>query len=254
MAATTIERDGRIENGLPAGIVALLGLGIGALAVEFLATHPDPTVFWRVELLATVGVSGAIAYGGYRLADSGYDATDLWAILAWCLLGLGGAVLIGGGIYAHQVVERASVAEPTFLFEFLALLGAGVGLAFGVNRRSRLHGAAGVDRPVEDAEVDRFWAVLSELGEDPEPLRRRWTIVRRLATTTTRELPTEAFVVELSKTEAFPEDREATRRLLDEHLDPLARNGLVEVDEDRQTVRYVGPEALAAHFEGAGRR
>lgn len=244
MTTPTTYIDRRTTD-LPAGLLALLGLGLGALAVAFLATHPDPAGLWGVELLVTVAVSGAIAYAGYRLAGRGYDAEDLWAILGWSVVGIVGAVLLAAGIYAHQAVTRVGIAEPAFLFEFLALIGAAVGLGFGVTCRSsareRVDDVFDGEAPVD---ADAALPLLSRLSGDPETLRRRWAIVEAVATTTTREVPLPALAARLAGTEGFPDDRAAAEAVVDRQCSALAETGLVAIDDVRETVRYVGPRSL----------
>lgn len=242
----------RIDRWLPTGLLVAVGLGAGVLALEFLASHRDPPVLWEVELLTTVGVSIGIVYSGYWLAKSDYGVGDLWGVLGWCLAGVVGTSALVGVIYVHQTVESASIAEPAFLLEFLALIGAALGVAIGVDRRSR---SSRKTRRIDGAEspegaADRLLAPLVDRG--PEALRQRRTIVKSLVDTRSREIPIEAFVVQLARTDAFPDDRDRVSTLLsDEHLPVLLENGLVEINEDVETVEYVGPEAVAEGLSNA---
>lgn len=238
---------------LPAGLLALVGVVLGAFTIEFLATHPDPPVWWRVEILVTVGFAATIAAAAYWLVRSDYGAEDLWVILGWTLTGVAGASLLGGGIYLHQSVEQVTVAEPALLFEFLALVGAGLGLAFGISRRSligrRIETALGTAEPTD---IEGLWTVVSMLGDDPQGLRQRWELLEHLAGTATGELPVAAFIVQLSGDgfESFPDDEAAVKNLLyDEHLPVLLENGLVAIDDDVGTIRFSGPDAVAAYLK-----
>lgn len=238
---------------LPAGLVVLLGGVLGASAVEFLATHPDPPVWWRMEMLVVVGVTTGIVYAGYRLFDGYYAPADLWKVLGWTVAGVVGAATLGSAIYAHQQIEQVSVAEPTFLLEFLALIGAGVGLAFGISRRLMFDKTL---RPRGDVatRVDAgLWDLLSLLDSDSEALRQRWAMVEHLADTSTEELPITAYIIQLAgdRSLAFPEDESETKSLVyNEHLPVLLENGLVEIDDEVGTIKYVGPDSITEYAGG----
>lgn len=255
MPGTTqaILTSGWKERTLPVGLLVLLGVILGGSAIEFLMTHPDPPVWWRMELLAVTGVTIGIVYVGYRLFDGYYTSTDSWKVLGWTAAGAVGAATLGSAIYAHQQMEHVSIAEPTFLLEFLALVGAGVGLAFGVSRRLTFDRTP---QPRDEAmtEVDAgFWDVLSLLGSDSKTLRQRWTMVEYLADTSTGELPTTAYIIQLADDRApvFPEDEAETKSLVyDEHLPVLLQNGLVEIDDELGTIKYVGPDSVSKYTGG----
>ncbi|MEF8779727.1 MAG: hypothetical protein V5A46_03490 [Haloferacaceae archaeon] len=259
--STVQGRRSRLDRWVPASLLAIVGLGVGALALEFLLTHRDPPVWWEVELLATVGVSAGVAYSAYWLARSEYGVGDLWGVLGWSLAGVVGAAALVGVVYVHQTVESASIAEPAFLLEFLALIGAAAGVAVGVDRRSR-SGRSG--RPVAEAEggdagdpLDCEEAndlLVPLMDRSPETLRQRRRIVESLVETRTRRIPIRAFAVQLSRTEPFPDDDEEVATLLsEEHLPVMTENGLLEVDAEVETVEYVGPEELAeALSDGCG--
>jgi len=247
MPATNARRLPALKRSLPAGLLGLVGLVLGGLAFRFLMTHPDPAVWWRLEVFVVAGASAAIVFSARWLARSDYGTDDRWVILGWSVAGIAAAGLLGVAIYAHQTMEQVPVAEPTFLFESLALLGAGLGVAVGVrSRRSRAQRrieAALDDDPVDDEAVR---AVLSLLGDGTGALRQRWAVLASLVETTTREAPVEVLATRLADDPAFPDDpSEIEMRLLDEHLPALAGNGVVEVDREARTVAYVGPEPVA---------
>lgn len=250
MNSIRVEPRRRIQRWLPAGLLAILGVAIGIAALDFLATHPDPPIWWRFEIGVTAAIAIAVAYSGYWLAQSDYGTGDLWRILGWSVAGVIGAMVIAGGVYVHQAIEQVSIAEPEFLFEFLALAGAAVGLAFGLSRVSlldrRLETMLGSATPPAS---DSITTVLSLLDRDSRALGQRWTLLRSLVERTTREVPLKAFVVQLSKEEPFPDDETEVARLVEEeHLPVMVETGLVELLEDRGTVRYVGPESVAEYL------
>lgn len=250
---TVRRRRSRLDRWVPAGLLAIVGLGVGALAIEFLLTHRDPPVWWEVEVVATVGASVGVAYSGYWLARSDYGVGDLWGVLGWGLAGVVGAAALVGLLYVHQTVESASIAEPAFLLEFLALIGAAGGIAVGVDRLSRsgrsprpiAEGDGGdAGDPLDCEEVNERLVPL--MDRSSETLRQRRRIVKSLVETRTRRIPIRAFAVQLARTEAFPDDDEAAAALLsEEHLPAMVENGLLELDEEVETVEYVGPEELA---------
>lgn len=246
MSVTDARRLPALKRSLPAGLLGLVGLVLGGLAFRFLMTHPDPAVWWRLEVVVVAGVSAGIVFSARRLARSDYGTDDLWVILGWSVAGIAAAGLLGAGIYVHQTMEQVSVAEPTFLFESLALLGAGLGVAVGVrSRRSRAQRrieAALDDDPADEA----VWAVLSLLGGDTGALRQRWAILASLIDTTTREAPIKVLATRLAGSPGFPDDAsEVEARLYDEHLPALIENGAVDVDREARTVAYIGPEPIA---------
>ena len=255
MSGTTaaVLDSGWKQRTLPAGLLVLLGGMLGTSAIGFLIAHPDPPVWWRMELLAVAGVTTGIVYAGYRLFSGYYAPADLWKVLGWTVAGVVGATALGSAIYAHQQLEQVSIAEPTFLLEFLGLVGAGVGLAFGVSRRLmpdrtlRPHGETAV-------EIDAgLWDLLSLLDSDSAALRQRWAMVEHLADTSTEELPITAYIIQLAddRSSAFPEDEAETKSLVyDEHLPVLLENGLVEIDDDVNTIRYVGPDSVIEYVGG----
>lgn len=256
-ATPAVSRSGRRQRTLPTGLLALIGGVLGVSAIEFLITHPDPPMWWRMELFVVASVTTGIVYAGYRLFDGHYATTDLWKILGWTVAGVVAAAALGSAIYAHQQIEQVTIAEPTFLLEFLALIGAGVGLAFGISQRSLF------DRTPQ-RRVDTttwigsdLWDLLSLLDSDTEALRQRWTMLEHLADTSTNELPIAAFIVQLANggSSPFPEDEHETRTLVyDEHLPVLLENGLVEIDDELGTIRYVGPDSVTEHVAGDKQR
>jgi hypothetical protein len=251
---SSIRRDRpRIGERLPAGLVVLLGVTLGALALEFLITHPDPPVWWRVELLVTAAVSVAIVASGYWLARSHYEGADLWIIFGWSVLGIVGAVVLAGGIYLNQTIEQVSIAEPAFLFEFLALIGAALGIAFGMSQQARLKRRVdAVFDTSEPVDSDAVWSLLRRLdGDGVDALQQRWTMLEHLINTDPQEIPLDAFAVQLSKEtfSCFPRDTAEVERLLyEKHLPILQRNGLVVIDDEIRTVRYVGPESIGGYL------
>lgn len=154
-----------IERRVPAGLLALIGIGFGVLTLEFLLTHPVSPLWWRFEFVTIASIAAAIAYCGYWLAQSSYESRDLWVILGWCVGGLEGGLVLAGGIYVHQSVEQVLIADLPVLFESLALIGAGVGVAFGITRQT---GAARqVDAFLDTAgptDMNPVWVLLSLLG------------------------------------------------------------------------------------------
>lgn len=253
MPVTNARRLPALKRSLPAGLLGLVGLVLGGLAFRFLMTHPDPAVWWRLEVFVVAGVSAGIVFSARWLARSDYGTDDLWVILGWSVAGIAAAGLLGAGIYVHQTMEQVSIAEPTFLFESLALLGAGLGVAVGVrSRRTRAQRrieAALDDEPVDE---DAVWAVLSLLGDETQELRERWAILASLVDTTTREAPVEVLATRLADSPLFPDDAsEVEARLYDEHLPVLVGTGVVEVDREARTVAYVGPEPVADHLSAA---
>lgn len=64
-----------------------------------------------------------------------------------------------------------------------------------------------------------------------------------------REIPTQAFVVQLMATDAFPDDENEVATLVHEvHFPVLVKTGLIEDDTERETIRYTGPESIADYF------
>lgn len=142
-------------------------------------------------------------------------------------------------------MAQVTIAEPAFLFELLALIGAGLGIAFGTSHRYTLVDLVDTaSRTAEPGDPDDFWEVVSLLGADSDTLEQRWAMIQTLTSTTTQELPLSAFVVRLSEERypSFPDDETDVRRLVRTHLPALTDRGLVDCDDEVGTVRYVGPE------------
>jgi len=247
-ADTRYDRD----RTLPAGGVSLLGLVLGAATLQYLLTHPDPPVWWRLEIAATVVLSAAVVYTGRRLAKSEYTAPDLWGILGWALAGAAAAAAAFGVFYLHQTIEHAPTADPAFLVEFLSLVGLGAGVAVGIRHRSRSGRRIGTAlESVDSTDIDGLRTVLSFLDGETRPIRQRLAVLEVLAGASTRELPEAVLPVRLAAAGGFPDDRGEIERLLrEEHLPELTDAGLLERREDRGTVAYVGPEPLARHLGG----
>jgi hypothetical protein len=250
-----------LKKRVPAGLLGTTGALLGVGAIASLSAHPDPPVWWRVEVVVLSAVTAAIVATAHWLANSDYEARDVWTVLGWSVLGVAGAGLLTGLLSAHQRIEGMAVAEPTFLFETLALIGAALGVAVGVDWESladrRL--LAGVDDqtgPVTiaaDADSDTAPTVLALLDtEQTSVLRRRMRVVRHLLETDTRELPFGALVAMLARPDApeYPSDEERVQhRLAETDLPPLEASGFVDIDEELGTVRYVGPETVADPFD-----
>lgn len=237
---------------VPAGLLTLVGLGLGILVVGFLARHPDPPSWWRIEVLVTATIAAVVSYSGYWLLERDYRSADLWAILGWTVAGVAGGLVLAGGLYVHQTIEHTPVAEPAFLVEFLALVGAGLGVGIGILWRARRGPPGAAPSPTAtDIEGD-LGPVLPFLDED-RSLQQRWTVISRLVETRARAVPIAAFVVQLTREDAFPDDPAAVETLVyEEHLPVLQANGLVVLDEEIMTLRYVGPERVAtAVLDGA---
>lgn len=244
--------DEQLDRWIPTSLLMLLGTILCAFTVRFLVTHADPRTWWRTELFVTLSIGSAVVYSGYWLARSDYEVSDLWRVLGWGVAGITGAIVIAGGIYVQQRFEGVQLAEPTLFFEFLTLLGIAIGTLFGIvwQRRSQ----QSVDPSIqitEGIDTEELWEVLNDLDDETDTLQQRWTIVKQLVETSTQEIPTEAFAVKLSRTEAFPDDDSATQqRLVDEHLPTLIENGIVEHDKSIDTIRYVGSDQTAAYVSG----
>ncbi len=240
------------KRSIPVGLLGLIGLALGTLAIAYLLNHPDPSAVWNAELAVAGLVSIGVIATARWLITSAYDVSDLWAIFGWSIIGAASAIVLAGGLYLHQSVEQATLADPTFLFEELALIGLAAGLAFGLNRRSRF------ERQLEatfDEEAfgnsDELWTILPLLGENTDELHQRWTILSALASTNTQEIPAEAFITQLASAsvDSFPDDRAAVRTLLEqEHIPVLVENGLITVDNDINTVKYAGPKPVAEYL------
>lgn len=235
---------------IPAGLLTLLGLSLGTFILQFLITHPGPPVWWRVELLVSGSIVAMVIYSGYWLVETDYNTRDLWVIFGWSIVGVAVSIMLAGGLYVHQTAAGVSLADPAFLFEFLALIGAGLGIIFGITRQSRSeqpsksngNTAMGVDS-------DTLWGVLSLLDGDIERLHQRWIVVKSLVRISTHEIPLNAFMVQLTKKEAFPDDERIVERLVfSEHIPVLEQKGLIKIDEEIETIRYVGPEWVAEYL------
>lgn len=250
MAPTYIGRGNHLDRTVPASILMLIGIGLGAFVLEFLVTHRFSPFWWRIEFFILAAIAVAIAYCGYWLAHSDYESRDLWMILGWCVGGLTSGLVLAGGLYVHQTLEQGLITDLPFLFESLALIGAGVGVAFGVVQRS--HATRQLDIALNTAEpidVDALWHIVSLLGGDDETLRQRWTIIELLVTNSVREVPTPVFVEQLTQTEAFPDDHNIVTTLVsDKHLPVLVDHGLVATNDETETIQYVGPESVADYL------
>lgn len=247
----TVRNRAALKRSLPVGLIGLVGLTLGGLAFQYLITHPDPALRWELEFLVVAGVSAAIVIGAWRLFESAYDGSDLWAILTWSLAGIVGTSLLGGGLYAHQLAEQVHIADPAFLFESMALFGLGLGLAFGIHQRSRL--SSGFERAFAQtpADPDAVRALLSLLGGEGEVLCRRWEATAAVAATSTRAVPVSVLVTRLASDESneFPDDEPEVMALLAEDIFPtLARNGVFDVDATSGIVAYIGPSAAIDHL------
>ncbi len=244
------QQSSQFQRVLPTGLIGLLGLIVGAITVEYLLNHPDPTLLWRIELAVVSIVSVGAVVVAYRLKESYYTARDLWAIFAWSLIGLIAATGLAWGVYTHIATGPGSVAEPMFIFEELALAGFAFGLVFGLNRRSllerQMESALDTHDPVES---DGVLTVMSLIGDETTELKQRWVVLESLVETTTLEVPIEAFVTDLSNTAHFPDEKDATREILqNQHFPVLQENNLVRINNDIQTVEYIGPQAVVDYL------
>jgi len=247
--SATQARDGFWRTrSLPIGLLGVIGLILGGLALEYLVTHPDPQVWWHAEMIVVGGVSLAVVISAYWLAASDYSTDDLWVILGWTVGGVIAGSLLTGGIYAHQTVEGGSVAEPMFLFELLALIGSGIGLGLGVTWLSMSgRQVREVLDDTEPVESDAVLTLLSLLGGDTEPLQQRWVVLEYLVNNTQNEVPIDALagILAEDRVPEYPSSQAAIQRLLREtHVPRLESDGLVEIREDIDTVRYVGPDSM----------
>lgn len=245
-----------LERSLPTGLLGLLGAILGGLASGYLITHPEPSLWWRTEALVVTVVSAGIVFSAYLLAYSEYESEDLWAILRWSLVGAVGGAVLTGGIYMHQTMEQAPPPGAAFLFEMVTLFGTGVGLGFGVSRRSLLKQRTQTPFGNADpADSGTFWTVLSLLAgnEELDPLRRRWVVIASVADTETLDIPVDVLVRRLARGEvtAFPNDETSVEALLfEETLPTLAENDLVKIDRGIGRVAYTGPAAIVEFFGG----
>lgn len=251
MSSILVRNRAALRRSLPVGLIGLVGLTLAGSAFQYLITHPDPALRWELEFLVVAVVSAGIVIGAWRLLEGTYDGNDLWAILSWGLAGLVGTSLLGGGLYAHQIAEQVRVADPAFLFESMALFGLGLGLAFGIHRRS--HHPNGVERAFARApgDPDAVRMLLSLLGGEGETLRRRWDATAAVAATTTRAVPIPVLATRLAadRSNEFPDSESDVNALLERDVFPtLSRNGVLDVDTDSGIVAYVGPSAAVDYL------
>lgn len=244
---------GGTSRQLPMGLLAVVGVLLGAVTVgylvehPFLIEHPYSPVIRQTEIGVVAVLSAAVVATAYSLVQSQYNTTDLWAIFGWSVAGLFISVGVAGGIYAHQVLRDGALADRMVLFEEVALVGLIAGIGFGVMRQTAVRADAQEDTPAIDAHA------LAALSNDSERLNRRLAVVEQLVNTTTNELPLRALAVKLSAEEvsALPDDEQTVAQTLEaEMLPELVDAELVQAHDDIETVEYVGPPALAESLSG----
>ncbi len=249
MATRWSREFGGTSRQLPMGLLAAVGVLLGAVAIAYLiehpfvAEHPYSQLIRRTEIGIVAVLSAAVVATSYSLVQSQYSATDLWAIFGWSAAGLLSSVGVAGAVYAHQVLRDGVVADRMFLFEELALVGLVAGIGYGITRQSAVRANTGDDTPVVDA-----YALTAALDDDSERLNRRLAVVEQLAKTTTSELPPAALAVKLSAEDVgvFPSETQTVDRMLEtEVLPELIDAGLVRKNDDIETVEYAGPPELA---------
>jgi len=150
------------RNAVPAGSVGTTGALLGVAAVGSLSAHADPPVWRWVEVVVLSTTTAAIVATAHWLANSDYETGDVWTVPGWSVLGVAGAGLLTGLLYVHQRAEGMTVAEPAFLFETLALVGAALGVAVAVDWTSL------VDRRLLAGTDDQTGSVALEDDADPD--------------------------------------------------------------------------------------
>jgi len=237
------------------GLLAVLGVLLGAVTIAYLVEHPFLTehpysqLIRRIEIGMVAVLSAAVLATAYSLAQSQYSATDLWAIFGWSVAGLLVSVGVAGGIYAHQVLRDGALADRLFLFEELALVGLVAGIGFGVTRQTAVRADAEADTSPADA-----YALAAALGDDSERVNRRLAVLEELVETTTEELPLVALARKLSveEVEEFSDDEQTVARTLRTEIVPeLVDDDLMRAHDDIETVEYAGPPALAESLSGS---
>jgi hypothetical protein len=239
----------------PMGLLAVVGVLLGAVTIAYLVEHPFLTehpyseLIKRTEIGVVALLSAAVVATAYSLSQSQYSATDLWAIFGWSVAGMLSSVGVAGGIYAHQVLRDGALADRMFLFEELALVGLVAGIGFGVTRQTAVRANTRTDTPAVDG-----YALTAALGDDSEMLDRRLAVVEHLVDTTTNELPLAALAAKLSAEDVrvFPDEKQAVAQMLETEVVPeLVDAEVVQVHDDIETVEYVGPPALAESLSGS---
>lgn len=265
MTPPTIRKLVSEIEGLPGGILALLGVVLGTLVLAFLATHPDPPVWWETEVAVAVVFSSVVVYAGYRLNSEDFDSSDAWRVLQLSVAGMVGAVAIGGILYVHQTMEGRAIAEPTFVFEYLGLTGGALGAGYGLLSTPASEDETEQKEDTQETEDasdvgatqeavskdDGAEDVVALLGGDAtaEAAKDRLSIVECLVEDGGGETPVPSLAVFLTRRESFSEDAKEVESLLREnHLPALSEAGVVEVYEDVDIVRYTGPENVPSQL------
>lgn len=252
-------------EGLPGGILTLLGVVLGTLVLAFLATHPAPPVWWETEVAVAAIFSSVVVYAGYRLNDEDFDSSDAWRVLQLSVVGMVGAVAVGVILYVHQTVEGAGIAEPTFVFEYLGLAGGALGAGYGLlsttapedeteqkEDTEKTEDASDVgDTQKAVSEEDGVKDAIALIGEEAtaEAVKQRLSVVESLIEDGGGETPVPSLAVFLTRKETLPEDADEAESLLrEDYLPALSEAGAVEVDEDVDIVRYTGPENVLSQL------
>jgi len=241
------------------GILSLLGIALGTLVLAYLATHPDPPVWWETEVAVAVVLSSVVVYAGYRLNEDEFSSSDAWRVLKMSVAGMVGAVLIGSFFYFQQTVEGARVVEPTFVIEYLGLAGGAFGAGYGFLLVSGSGEKTEKETEQAHEEIEEQAHSGEEGAEDPVDLlgvedtgkaaEDRISVIECLLEEGGGETPVPSLAVFLTRKEAFPNDDEEAERLLrEDHLPALSEAGVVEVDEDVDVVRYTGPKVVVSQL------
>lgn len=248
----------------PGGILSLLGIALGTLVLAYLATHPDPPVWWETEVAVAVVLSSVVVYAGYRLNEEEFSSSDAWRVLKMSVAGMVGAVAIGGFLYFRQTVEGARVVEPTFVIEYLGLAGGAFGAGYGFLLVSGSEGETEKKETEQIHEDTEEQAHSGEEGaEDPvailggdatgEAAKDRLSVIECLLEDGGGETPVPSLAVFLTGNENFPDDSGEVESLLrEDHLPALSEAGVVEMDEDVDIVRYTGPENAPSQLREKG--
>lgn len=232
---------------------------MGTLVLAFLATHPDPPVWWETEIAVAAISSSVVVYVGYRLNDDDFESPESWRVLKTSVVGMVGAVAVGGVFYALQTVEGAGVAEPAFVFEYLGLAGGAMGAGYGLlsTPTSEVDNEdAGETEDAKDSDAENeadseedVNDIVTLLGEDvtAEAVKQRLTVVDCLLEEGGGETPIPSLAVFLTRRDIFAGDaEEVEKRLREDHLPALSGSGVVEVDENADVAKYTGPEKAAS--------
>ncbi|WP_254526045.1 hypothetical protein [Natrinema caseinilyticum] len=219
------------------GLIAIVGLLLGAGGLTYIATHPASMAVGILELALVSMPAAAIIYGGYWLAAHHIPSKEKWNIAKLCITGsVLAAVLLLGYIRAEHIGGE-SVIDPELLLILGGLGGGFLSLYSSIsNERQHMDYALDIrdNSPVPSMDAAPFSTdaqTLAELVQDTRSWYVLW-ILRHAEC----PLGVESVAARIASIEGV-NTRDVQRDLQHVRLPKLAGKGLIQQDTDVDVVQ-----------------